>query len=278
MMMGTMPVVDTIQQQYDEVIAAHYDQDPQAVTGATLDRAITQIRQQVLDGGTSRRLRVYDVGMGTGMFLVRLRALADIEPYGLDLSQKMIDCAYPKLPDLQGAVDNAENLGAHFPDQEFDLIATHFISGFVGLDVLAPRVYSRLVEGGYWSYLGATKQAYPHLQASANNKLLRWLFNAPKLDLDKQIHSPANPQEVDDILERHGFVVRQRETFQPKLRFRDLDEFLAFAYYGGWLTPFIESVGLHKAGALMRFFLNRVFFPMEDHHSVAIHLAQKISR
>jgi SAM-dependent methyltransferase len=271
---------DTIQRQYDEVIASHYDLDPQAVTGDTLDRAAEQIRKQQIPGDGSGRLRVYDVGMGTGMFLTRLRALADdqIQPFGLDLSQKMIECAYQKIPDLAGAVDTAANLDAHFPDQAFDLICTHFISGFVPLHVLAPKVWSRLEEGGYWSYLGATKEAYPKLQATADNKLLHWMFGGPKLDMDSMVQSPANRQEVFDILERTGFVVRQCETFQPRLKFRDMEEFLDFAYYGGWLTPFIEAIGLHKAGALTRFFLNRFFFPIEDHHIIEIHLAQKVAR
>jgi ubiquinone/menaquinone biosynthesis C-methylase UbiE len=105
---------DTIQRQYDEVIASHYDLDPQSVTGNTLDRAAEQIRKQQLLGDGSARLRVYDVGMGTGMFLTRLRALTEdqIQPFGLDLSQKMIDCAYQKIPDLIGAVDTAANLDA----------------------------------------------------------------------------------------------------------------------------------------------------------------------
>jgi SAM-dependent methyltransferase len=272
--------IDTIQRQYDEVIASHYDLDPQSVTGDTLDRAAEQIRKQQILGDGSASLRVYDVGMGTGMFLTRLRALTDdpIQPFGLDLSQKMIDCAYQKIPDLRGAVDTAANLDAHFPDQSFELICTHFISGFVPLSVLAPKVWSRLEVGGYWSYLGATKGSYPNLQAKANNKFLRWLFAAPKFDVDSSVLSPANQQEIFDTFERHGFVVRQCETFEPQLKFRNLDEFLEFGYYGGWLTPFIEAVGLHKASAFTRFVLNRFFFPIEDHHSIEIHLAQKVTR
>ncbi|MCI0683561.1 MAG: class I SAM-dependent methyltransferase [Gemmataceae bacterium] len=271
---------DTIQRQYNEVIASHYDLDPQSVTGDTLDRAAEQIRKQQILELAAAPLCVYDVGMGTGMFLARLIAMAgdQIQPFGLDLSQKMIDCAYRKIPHLAAAVDTAANLDAHFPEQTFDLISTHFISGFVPLSVLAPKVWSRLEEGGYWSYLGATKQAYPNLQAAANNRFLRWMFGRPKLDLDSSVQSPANRQEVFDILERNGFVVRQCETFQPKLHFRDIDEFLDFGYYGGWLTPFIEAVGLHRASAFTRFLLNRMFFPMDDHHCVEIHLAQKVAR
>src|SRR5262245_64655192 len=98
----TFPMTtDTIQQQYDELIAPHYDLDPQSVTGDTLDRAAAQIRTQGLLEDRADRLRVYDVGMGTGMFLTRLMSLASgqIQPFGLDLSQKMIDCAYQKIPE-----------------------------------------------------------------------------------------------------------------------------------------------------------------------------------
>jgi hypothetical protein len=272
-------MTEALQQQWDD-IAPHYDLDPQSVTGATLDRAVAQITRQRIAAEIPGPLRVYDVGMGTGMFLTRLKSSLDarIEPFGLDLSRKMIDCAYAKIPDLQGAVDTAANLDAHFPEQSFDLISTHFISGFVPLGVLAPKVWSRLEEGGYWSYLGATKVGYPRLQAIANSKSLRWLFGAPRLDLDNQVSSPANQREVLEVLGQHGFAVRQSETFEPQLKFRDLGEFLEFAYYGGWLTPFIEKIGLHKAGAFMGFILNRFVFPVEDHHTIEIHLAQKTTR
>src|SRR5262249_33886967 len=158
---------DAIQQQYNEVIAPNYDLDPQSVTGNTLDRAAEQICQERLLGDVPNPLRVYDVGMGTGMFLTRLIALAGdrIQAFGLDLSQKMIECAHQKIPNLTAVVDTAANLDTHFAEQDFDLICTHFISGFVPLSVLAPKVWSRLETGGYWSYLGATKQAYPGLQS-----------------------------------------------------------------------------------------------------------------
>ncbi len=77
-------------------------------------------------------------------------------------------------------------------------------------------------------------------------------------------------------LESHGFAVRAAETFEPQLRFRDLDEFLEFGYRGGWLTPFIETLGLHNAGAAKRFLMNLLFFPAQDRHSIEIVLARKV--
>ncbi len=273
-------MTDTIQRQYNDVIASYYDLDPQSVTSQTLQRASEQIQKQQLLNSAGKLLKVYDVGMGTGLFLSRLREMTDepIQLFGIDLAEKMLECAYQKIPDLIAAVDTAENLERHFSEVSFDLICTHFITGFVPLEVLAPKVYSRLEEGGYWSYLGATRSAYPTLQKMANNRALRWLTGSGRLDVGSKVHSPADRQEVLDTMERHGFVVRECETFQPKLQFANLDEFLDFAYYGGWLTPFIEQIGLHKARAFTRFVLNRFFFPAEDHHCIEIHLAQKVSR
>ena len=273
-------MTQTIQRQYDEVIAFHYDLDHQSVTGSTLDRAARQICTEQLLDGDDEPLRVLDVGMGTGMFLAKLIALGGdaIQPFGIDLSAKMVENAYQKIPNLVAAIDDAVNLDAHFLDQPFDLICTHFLSGFVPLSILAPKICSRLQEGGYWSYIGATKVSFPTLQAKANSRLIRWLSGGRSLRVDDLSFSPANRQEIFQTLEQNGFVVRQCETYQPALKFRNMDEFMDFAYRGGWLTPFIEALGLHKSGWLTQWMLNRFFFPVEDHHSIEIHLAQKVTR
>jgi len=211
--------------------------------------------------------------------LSRLKALGgdQVQPFGIDLSEKMISNAYRKIPDLVAEVDTGANLDAHFPDQSFDLICTHFISGFVPLSVLAPKIWSRLEEGGYWSFIGATRAAFPTLQLKANGKFLRWLFGGRSLAVDDMSCVPSGRDEIFQTLEKDGFVVRQGETYEPLLKFGNMDEFMDFAYWGGWLTPYIEALGLHQAGALTRFVLNRFFFPVNDNHSIEIHLAQKVS-
>src|SRR5262245_24512892 len=95
----------SIQRQYNEVIASHYDLDPQSVMTDTMERVLEQIREQGILAFSP--LRVYDVGMGTGRFLARLLNLAgdDVQPFGLDLSRKMIDCACAKIPHLEAVVD-----------------------------------------------------------------------------------------------------------------------------------------------------------------------------
>jgi SAM-dependent methyltransferase len=271
----------TIQRQYDEVIAPHYDSDPQEVTGRSLDRALAQIRRERALGDGEEPLNVLDVGVGTGSFLVRLKAALGrdrVQPFGLDLSAKMVEGARRKLPDLVAAVDDAANLDDHFPGQTFGLICSHFITGFVPLGELAPKVWSRLDDGGYFSLVGGTTAGFPALQAKAASRPARWLAGGNGLVIDELVCNPAGRDEVVRTLADSGFAVRAAETFEPALRFRNFREFMDFGYRGGWLTPFLETLGLHRAGLTKRLLLNLFFFPMHDHHSIEIVLAQKVNR
>jgi SAM-dependent methyltransferase len=268
----------TIQRQYDEVIAPHYDLDPQAVTGISLERAAEQTRRRQVLGDGAETLKVLDVGVGTGVFLAKMQALGGerVQPFGLDLSEKMVAIARRRVPDLEAAVDDAANLDRHFPNESFQLICTHFLTGFVPLKVLAPKIWSRLRDGGYWSFVGGTKTGFPVLQAKAGAKPLKWLFGGRTLMIDDIVCNPADRAEVVRTLENAGFAVRTCETFKPELYFKKFQDFMDFAYRGGWLTPFIETLGLHKARAMTRLMLNLFFFPVHDHHCIEIVLAQKV--
>jgi SAM-dependent methyltransferase len=267
---------NVIQRQYDEVIAAHYDRDPYAVIGRSLDRAVAQLRRQGLPPATGAPLRALDLGMGTGAFFARLQEWTDgLEPFGIDLSAKMIDIARARIPNLTAAVDDAANLDAHFGPEPFDLISTHFVTGFVPVEVLAPKIHARLAPGGCWSLVGGTTAGFPALQAVARGRVGRWLYGGPTPAAADVVCNPAGRDEVVRTLTAHGFAVRACETFAPAFHFQDLDAFLAFAYYGGWLTPLVEGLGLHKAGWLTRAALNTFVFPVRDHHSIEIVLAQK---
>ncbi|HEY7309039.1 MAG TPA: class I SAM-dependent methyltransferase [Gemmataceae bacterium] len=269
---------NVIQRQYDEVIAPRYDFDPHSVIGDSLERALEQIQRLALDAGDEGPMNVLDLGVGTGRFLEQLRAhsVRRIHPYGLDLSQKMIDVACRRIPDLTPSVDDVSNLENHFQLLSFDMICTHFITGFVPLGVLAPKVWGKLVGGGIWSFVGGTKAGFPNLQRKA--KVVpqkKWLFGSSTLKVDEHICNPADQNDVVRTLETNGFEVCECETFCPNLHFANFNDFMEFAYYGGWLTPFLEVLGLHKAGWMIRAFLNAFFFPIQDYHKIVIALSRK---
>jgi predicted TPR repeat methyltransferase len=233
----------TVHHAYNEVVAPHYDLDPQGVTGDSLDRAVRQLREHhVYDAADAPApFRVLDLGMGTGLFLAKLKAVAGARliPFGLDLSENMVAHALRKLPELIAEVADAADLDTQFPGQTFDCVCTHFITGFVPMTLLAPKIWDRLEDGGYWSFVGGTLAAYPVLQAKASSRVVRWLFGAGPEIVNERFCNPANCDAVVRVLAANGFEVCVAETFAPALDFCDFDAFMEFAYQGGWLTPLL---------------------------------------
>jgi SAM-dependent methyltransferase len=268
----------TVHHAYNDVVATHYDLDPQGIIGRSLDLGVRQLEQEGLLDQT-RRWRVLDLGMGTGLFLGKLKARAGdrIAPFGIDLAENMLEVARRRLPDLDAVVGDAGELDSYFPGQTFDCVCTHFVTGYVPMTRLAPQIARRVEPGGYWSLIGGTKTAYPALQAKGDSKLLRWLTGAGDRAIDDTVINPANLQEVAETLDAHGFDLCCGETFEPTLAFGKFDEFMEFGYRGGWLTPLLESMGLQKAGPLKRWLFDRLVFPVEDRHNIVVALGRKRS-
>ncbi len=266
----------TIQRQYDDVIASQYDRDPQNVTSDTLNRALWHLSDAGLFNPVLPPVKVLDIGMGTGMFLDKLRrhSSRSIVPFGLDISRQMVAVAHSKLPDLTAMIDDGANVERHFCDEEFDLVATHLVTGFVPIEHLAPRIFEKLRPGGYWSFVGGTSAGYPELQRRAANPILRLLFGGRSANLQGMI-CPSSEQDVVAILRSAGFEIVVAETFKPELAFPTFDSFMEYGYRGGWLTPFIEDIGLHRCPRWQQAVLNRVVFPVRDHHSIVIALARR---
>ncbi len=265
-----------IQRQYDDVIATQYDHDPQNTTGDSLDSALDHLAAAGLLSDVLPVMRVLDIGMGTGMFLAKLRERSQraIEPYGIDISRQMVAIAQRKIPDLVAAIDDGANLEHHFQGEQFELIATHFVTGFVPMTHLAPRIHSKLAADGVWSFVGGTTAGYRELRRRAGHPVLRLLFGGRVPDLQDVI-CPGSEREVVTVLEQTGFEVLQAKTLEPKLSFPDFDSFMEFAYHGGWLTPFIEEIGLHRSRRWQQTILNRLVFPVVDHHNIVLALARR---
>jgi ubiquinone/menaquinone biosynthesis C-methylase UbiE len=265
-----------IQRQYNEVIAANYDLDPQFVTNRALNRALAHVEREAILSAELPTMSVFDVGMGTGLFSDKLlkKSKREINPFGLDVSEKMIEIAQSRIPQLNAVIDDAANIDRHFPGESFDLICTHFITGFVPIDHLAPRIWSKLKPGGYWSFVGAVTTAYPELQRKANTPLIRMFNRGRKAEREKLI-TPTDCNAVASCFERHSFETCSIELFEPELVFNDFEDFMEYAYRGGWLTPFVEHLGLQKVRPLTKKLLTSLLFPIHDRHRIAIGLARR---
>ena len=265
-----------VRRQYDTIIADHYDRDPQGVIGGSLGLGLGQIVGEEVLGPALPPMRALDLGMGTGRFLEMLTAAAerDVRPFGVDLSAGMVEHAARRLPGLRAEVADAADVGGHFPGETFELVCTHFVTGFVPLSHLAPRIVERLEPGGYWSFIGGTSAGYPELQRKARHPLVRAVAGGKTPDLAGLL-TPADVEAVDAELTGGGMEVVAAETFSPELHFDRFEAFMRFAYHGGWLTPFLEDLGLEQLGPFPRWLLNRAVFPIHDRHHIAVVLARK---
>lgn len=267
---------NAIQRQYDDLIASNYDLDPQGITSKSLDLVVDSLHEIDLLAPGQPELRVLDLGMGTGMFLEKIMQpeFREIAPFGVDLSEGMAEIARSKIPSLQCYVDDAANFDEHFFDSSFDLICTHFITGFVPIEHLAPLIFNRLEPGGCWSFIGSSKASYPKLRQHANSKLLQLVFGGKDAETD-DVLCPENEACLRQQLVETGFEIVSSDTYEPELQFNNFDDFMEFAYEGGWLTPFVEKLGLQNLSRPIKRLLNTFVFPMTDHHNILVGLARK---
>jgi SAM-dependent methyltransferase len=265
-----------VTQQYDEIIAPNYDRDSQGVIGKSLGLALDQLRRHGFLSHRADSLRVYDVGMGTGLFLELLikAALSRIEPFGLDVSAQMAAHAQARIPGLKAVIADGARLDETFLGEQFELVCTHFLTGFVPLATLAPMVSAKLAAGGQWSYLGGLSEGYPELQRIAEGRIVKWLLGGGKFSLS-QLLTPANTDAVVTLLEAEGLEILEASTLELPLQFDTFQQFMRFAYDDGWLTPILQELGVDRLRPAFRAVLDRLAFPVSDRHLVAAVLARK---
>ena len=99
-------------------------------------------------------------------------------------------------------------------------VCTHFITGFVPMSVLAPKIHARLKEGGYWSLVGGTKAAWPVLHSRARSPMVRCLCGGRSFSVDDLACNPAGREEVrcnlERLLQEKDFIDRHCSDEAPR--------------------------------------------------------------
>lgn len=128
-----------------------------------LTQAMGGLFPELLDEALSTTYKILDIGCGPGGWgLGVARAYPDVEIFGIDISQKMIQYALSRatglgLPNAHFQVMDATD-PLHFPDAFFDLVNARLVSGFLlphqwtsllaeCLRLLRPGGIVRLTEG-----------------------------------------------------------------------------------------------------------------------------------
>lgn len=107
---------------YDEAEAARYDDEPGHGLSRAEENALVADLKEVVDLG--RKLKVLDVGAGTGVFTRVLASLPGLEVSALEPSPAMLARLRAKLPNVtakEGFTDDPED-ASHFAVGVFDVV------------------------------------------------------------------------------------------------------------------------------------------------------------
>ncbi len=204
-----------------DVLAPHYRWMELVSAGEKLQRCRTSFLSRV-----PRANSILIFGEGNGRFLVECRRRF---PHAtitvVDASARMIELARKRLSQQGVKSDRTNFIRADAlvwepPVGAFDLIVTHFFLDCFRadqLELLIPRLARAAAPKAHW--LLADFQAAPAGWRRGRSRVILWLmyrFFVAATRLPARTLTPP-----DDLLERHGFILRAREIYDWELLHSD---------------------------------------------------------
>jgi ubiquinone/menaquinone biosynthesis C-methylase UbiE len=252
---------------YDRYVADHYDKDPFGIIGSSRILAARQVARFLREESP----HVIDLGMGTGEMLLSLRDMfPQAHMHGLDISAKMVEIARRKLRNAYLVQGDATSHWEELAPASMDLAVTHFVLNYVDHQRLAETITRFLRPGGLWSITTTTAESFPYLQKLALNFV-------DQATLRGQYNVPEHADQLEQLLLRNTFRVRERLVTEQSIEFNDLDQLLDFALHAGWFA--CELLVRLTSSQLSEYRqLTRAFFPIRDVAKITICLAEKMAQ
>lgn len=261
-----------IEEIYDHYVADRYDADPFELIGTSRMLSVRQIRRQLTGRSAPDRPKVIDLGMGTGELLLQIR---DLFPqallHGRDLSARMVELASQKVRGAiltQGDATVLPEGAQALPPHSMDLAVTHFLLNYVDHERMVGTLSRLLSPEGYWSITTTTGESFPALRQLALNFVSEDTLRA-------QYNVPEHPAHLDEFLQKHAFVVRERMVTEQLIEFAEIDQLLDFSLHTGWFASAMLVQMLNTQLPLLRQ-MTRSLFPIRDVARITICLAQKL--
>lgn len=189
-----------------------------------------------------KRRSVVDLGVGTGAFLKRYADTKQgSELTGVDVSREMLAIASNSVP-MRTIHSSIHEIDQHLSAHQFDLVVAHFISSFVGMDMLIEKARYLLVPGGLISISTTTGESFSHNQeAFYNKKSCNPLMYFFKKMLNRAIKNNPVPNNIEDIkamCEQHGLAMVGRCRSAHPINLRSSDDMVKYAIDDGWFVGF----------------------------------------
>lgn len=177
--------------EYFDRIAGRYDSWYRTKTGSYVDRTEKRLIFSMM---RSKKGKALDLGCGTGNYTVELHKRG-FDVVGVDLSEKMLEIARGKLPDVEFVRASAYNLP--FNDESFDLVLSVTMFEFLREPERAVREIHRVLKPGGEVIIG-----------TMNGRSLWFLFKRLKTLFVETAYRYARfytPGELEGLLIEQGF-------------------------------------------------------------------------
>lgn len=177
--------------EYFDRIAGRYDSWYRTKTGSYVDRTEKRLIFSMM---RSKKGKALDLGCGTGNYTVELHKRG-FDVVGVDLSEKMLEIARGKLPDVEFVRASAYNLP--FDDESFDLVLSVTMFEFLREPERAVREIHRVLKPGGEVIIG-----------TMNGRSLWFLFKRLKTLFVETAYRYARfytPGELEGLLIEQGF-------------------------------------------------------------------------
>src|SRR3990167_113057 len=266
---------------YNE-IADHYDiADRFGSITQSHDAALRQIKQEQI--GKRPHYKVLDLGVGNAAFLAKLNEhlpLADFT--GIDISNKMLECAEEKLP-LKTIEASAAEANHYLPPHHQDLVIAHFINAYIPIQTLFQEANLLTKANGYFSFVTTTYESFPLAQQYlaefiAQNTMLGCIIGHYYKAMVRNTTVASNKEELLQAFPAHQFEIVTHQRLEIPITLNTIDDLALFGIEGTWFLNSVAIQMLPKSFLInrMKRLFSKIFtFPYQDTHIIDVILAKK---
>ncbi len=225
---------------------------------------------------------ILDLGCGDGSTLKKIKPqFPNATLTGVDISKSMLAEAHTNVT-LKTVLSDITRIGDVLPKNDFDLILSHFVLGYIDLITLLNKAAPLLKPHGLISLITNSESSFSGIKQMARQSCSKFKPMKKLIDyiIQKGVKNSKNKIEwetLGPVFAAHNFNLLSLETLDISCEFATATDLFNYIFYGSW------GIGELKSYIPLRFYrlfyttiLNQLItFPFHDTARVTIVLLKR---